>query len=38
MNGPSLAAALPRTDAMNPAETLTPVKAVTSPAARVTGR
>ena len=38
MNGPSRAAALPRTPAMNPAETFTPVSAATSFAARATGR
>ena len=38
MNGPSRAAAFPRTDAMNPVDTLTPVKAATSAAARATGR
>ena len=38
MNGPSWAAALPRTPATNPAETFTPVKAATSLVARATGR
>ena len=38
MNGPSLAAALPRTPAANPADTFTPVNAATSLAARATGR
>ena len=38
MNGPSRAAALPRTPATNPVETFTPVSAVTSLAARAMGR
>ena len=38
MNGPRRAAALPRIEAVNPAETLTPVSAATSFAARATGR
>ena len=38
MNGPSRAAAFPRTDAMNPADTVTPVKAATSVAARTADR
>jgi hypothetical protein len=38
MNGPGRAAALPRIPAVNPAETLTPVSAATSFAARATGR
>ena len=37
MNGPRRAAALPRIEAVNPAETLTPVSAATSRAARATG-
>src|ERR1035441_2723914 len=38
MNGPSRAAALPRTPATNPAETFTPVRDATRAAARATGR
>ena len=38
MNGSHRAAALPRTPAMNPVETVTPVKQDTSRAARATGR
>ena len=38
MNGSGRAAALPRTPAVNPTETWTPVKAATRDAARATGR
>ncbi len=38
MNGPSRAAALPRTPAVNPADTLTPARDATMAAARPAGR